>query len=93
MKYIRRNSRVNAIQWTGTNLKAVLEFMGQEIDLTNTITAQKWEEYKDIVEMDGLKISINEIPVPLGDYIFEYGVCNFCPCPADEFEASHYKRI
>lgn len=78
---------IEAIKWDGNNLAEIIQFTGQHP------SAQKWtwEEYKDIVKLDGLKIFTLEGPhlASVGDWIIRGVRGEFYPCKPDIFEQTY----
>jgi DMSO/TMAO reductase YedYZ molybdopterin-dependent catalytic subunit len=68
MKYVRKSNIIEAIQWTGKNLKEVIDLIG----LHQSAKKWTWEEYEEVVKTDGLKIfrefGYSEF-VSIGDWI------------------------
>lgn len=94
MKYRKKPVVIEAIQLTGedSNIKNVLEFIGQTIDLRHSVSKDKFTEYCDIVRSDnGLTIKTLEgrMKASIGDYIIK-GVSNeFYPCKPDIFALTY----
>jgi hypothetical protein len=68
MKYVRKSNIIEAIQWTGKNLKEVIDLIG----LHPSAKKWTWKEYEKVVQTDGLKIfrefGYSEF-VSIGDWI------------------------
>lgn len=86
-KYRKKPVEVEVIQWTGKNLREVIDFAGQHP------SAQQWtwEEYERQVEEKGLKIFTLEGPMmaSVGDYIIKGVKGEFYPCKPDIFKATY----
>ena len=86
-KYRKKPVEVEVIQWTGKNLREVIDFTGQHP------SAQQWtwEEYERQVEEKGLKIFTLEGPMmaSVGDYIIKGVKGEFYPCKPDIFKATY----
>ena len=56
-----------AVQWTGDNLREIIDFTG----LHPSVGKWTWEEYEEVVKNEGLKIFTLEGPLfaSVGDYI------------------------
>ena len=52
MKFRKKPVVIEAVQWTGNNLREVIDFAG----LHPSAEKWTWEEYMAVVEKDGLKI-------------------------------------
>jgi hypothetical protein len=82
-KYVKKPIVIEAIQWTGDNLKEITEFAKPH---TNA-TAFTWEEFIVQVESNGLKIYTLEGPMhaTISDYIIKGINGEFYPCKEDIF--------
>lgn len=58
-RFRKRPVEVEAIQWTGDNLWDVIDFTG----LHASANKWTWDEYKDVVRREGLKIFTLEGPL------------------------------
>lgn len=86
-KFRKKPVVIEAIQWTGKNLLDVIRHTG----LNPSATHFKWEEYEDIVRMNGLKIFTLEgkMSAQIGDWIIK-GVKGECyPCKPEIFEMTY----
>ena len=86
-KFRKKPVVIEAIEWTGDNLLAVIRFTGQHASATHF----KWEEYEDLVAREGLKIFTLEGShmATIGDFIIK-GVKGECyPCKPDIFAATY----
>lgn len=89
MPYYRKKPVViEAVQWTGENLERIIEFTGWNKSASKQWT---WEEYKEVVAREGLKIFTLEGPlmVSIGDYIIKGVQGEFYPCKPDIFEQTY----
>lgn len=80
MKYRKKPVVIEAVQWTGDNLKEVDEFMGVkyiEVD-TNAILIQTLE---------------GDMLASIGDYIIKGVQGEFYPCKPDIFKATYEEVI
>ena len=79
-----------AVQWTGDNLREIIDFTGLHP------SAQKWtwEEYEEVVKREGLKVFTLEGPLlaSLGDYIMRGVNGEFYPIKPDIL-AKTYDRV
>lgn len=87
-KYRKRPVVVEAIRWTGDNLRDVIDFTGWHESASRKWT---WEEYEHIVREKGLKIFTLEGPLmaTVGDWIIKGVQGEFYPCKPDIFLASY----
>lgn len=78
---------IEAIRWTGTNLREIINFTGRH----QSIVHWKWEAYEDLVEKEGLKIFTLEGPLmaSVGDWIIKGVRGEFYPCKPDIFAATY----
>ena len=85
--YTKKPIPIQAIQWTGMNLKDVIAFTG----LHHSAEKWSWEEYESVVENEGLKIFTLEGPLfaTIGDYIIRGIKGEFYPCRKDIFEETY----
>lgn len=92
-KYVKKPVVVEAIQWDGENLVAVLWFMGQEVNLNCPAAHDAFEHYRNIVDRDGLIIKNLEGQhiASIGDFIIKGVKGEFYPCKSDIFEQTYEK--
>lgn len=82
--YRKKPVVIQAIRWSGTNLKEVIDFTG----LNESADKWTWEEYEDVVRTKGLKIFSLEgsnFIVTKGDYIIKGVKGEFYACKPDIF--------
>lgn len=74
---------IQAIQWTGMNLRAVIDFVGMH----QSAEKWTWEEYEQVVENEGLKIFTLEgsLFAKIGDFIIKGVRGEVYPCQEDIF--------
>jgi len=87
MKYRKRPVVIEAIVWTGDNLREVIDFTG----LHPSAEQWTWKEYEQVVATDGLKIFTLEgsYMASIGDYIIRGVKGEFYPCKPDIFAATY----
>lgn len=85
--YVKKPVRVEAIRWTGLNLKDIINFTG----LHKSAEKWSWDEYVAVVENEGLKIFTLEgvMHAEIGDWIIKGIKGEFYPCKPDIFEATY----
>ena len=90
-KYRKKPVEIEAIQWDGKNTLEVLNFMGADIQLRNTIDLDKFDDYKEIAKRDGLKIHTLEgdMKASVNDFIIKGVQGEFYPCKPDIFEQTY----
>ena len=89
--YTKKPVVIQALQWTGGNLKEIITFTDGTPDVRSEPAVMKWEEYKDLVEKEGLKIYTLEgkMNANVGDYIIKGVRGEFYPCKQDIFEETY----
>lgn len=83
-RYRKKPVEIEAIRWSGTNLKELIDFTG----LHESAEKWTWEEYEAVVREKGLKIFSLEgsnFIVTLGDYIIKGVKGEFYACKPDIF--------
>lgn len=91
MKFQKKPIINEAIQWTGNNLREIINFTGLHPSAQKQWT---WEEYEDVVRREGLKIFTLEGPLmaSVGDYIMRGVKGEFYPIKPDIL-AETYDRV
>jgi hypothetical protein len=89
MKFRKKPVVIEAIQWTGNNLREIIEFTG----LHESARKWTWEEYENVVAEKGLKIFSLEGPhlAAVDDFIIKGIKGEFYACKPDIFEATYEK--
>ena len=90
-KYRKKPVVIEAVQWTGNNLREIIAFTDGQPDTRKTYTGMKWEEYEDLVSKRGLIVFTLEGKhiASVGDFIIK-GVQGECyPCKPDIFAATY----
>ena len=94
MKYRKLPVVIDAIEFRTDNIKQVVEFLeGGPLDLKSTMSQHKFEDYKNSVIKNGLKIQTLEgtMTASLGDYIIIGINGEAYPCKPDIFEKTYEK--
>lgn len=88
-RYRKKPVEIEAIRWSGTNLKEVIDFTG----LHPSAEKWTWEEYVEVVRMEGLKIFTLEgaMMAAKGDFIIKGVKGEFYPCKPDIFVATYQR--
>ena len=83
-KYRKLPVVIEAIKWTGENLREIIDFTG----LHPSVNSLSWTEYESFVREKGLKIFTLEGShmASVGDFIIKGIADEFYPCKADIFE-------
>lgn len=87
MKFRKKPVVIEAVKWTGENLREVIDFTRLHESAKNWT----WEEYMEVVQCQGLKIFTLEGPLmaSVGDWIIKGVKGEFYPCKPDIFEATY----
>ena len=88
MRYKKKPVEIEAIQWTGINLKEIKEFVDES--LIHTIYDGAWEvgEAPVVVDMQ-IRTLEGNMQVSIGDYIIKGVQGEFYPCKPDIFEQTY----
>ena len=87
LRFTKKPVTIEAIQWTGKNLREVIAFTDGPSD--------NWEAYADMVARDGLKIYTLEgnLLANVGDWIIRGVKGEYYPCKPDIFEATYSPEV
>lgn len=87
MKFRKKPVVIEAMEWTGDNLREITDFTG----LHRSAHKWSWDEYKQIVEKGGLKIFTLEgsMMASIGDWIIRGVKGEFYPCKPDIFKQTY----
>lgn len=88
MKFRKKPVAIEAVQWSGGNLKEIIAFAGWH---ESASTRWTWEEYEQVVAKEGLKIFTLEgaLMASVGDWIIRGVHGEFYPCKPDIFEMTY----
>ena len=89
MGAVKTKPAVEAIQWKGDNLFAVVTFLeGKEPDIASLEEINSWHRYARKVDVIGLSIRVEDgrVDVPLGDFIIRGEERDLGLCRADEID-------
>lgn len=98
MSYFRKKPVViEAVRWTGENLRAVISFTDGPPDTRSMHAGMKWDEYTDLVAREGLMIyTLEDGPgrkakhfASVGDWIVRGIQGEFYPVKPDIFDATY----
>lgn len=89
MRFRKKPVVIEAIKWTGKNLREVTDFTGRH----PSSEKWTWDEYAAVVENEGLKIFTLEGShmATVGDMIIRGVHGEFYPCKPDIFEQTYVK--
>lgn len=87
LRFTKKPVTIEAIQWTGKNLREVITFTDGPPDTL--------EAYADLVARDGLKIYTLEgkMLANVGDWIIRGVKGEYYPCKPDIFEATYSPEV
>lgn len=90
-RFTKKPVTIEAIQWTGKNLREVIAFTDGPPDTRSMHAGMAWEAYSDLVARDGLKIYTLEgkMLANPGDWIIRGVKGEYYPCKPDIFEATY----
>ena len=90
-RYTKKPVTIDAIRWTGKNLREVIAFTDGQPDTRTSHAGMAWDTYVDLVERDGLKIFTLEgkMSAAIGDWIIKGVQGEHYPCKPDIFEATY----
>ena len=91
LRFTKRPVTIEAIQWTGKNLREVITFTDGPPDTRSHHAGMAWEAYADLVARDGLKIYTLEgkMSAAIGDWIIKGVKGEHYPCKPDIFAATY----
>ena len=87
MKFRKKPVVIDAVQWTGGNLKEIIDFTG----LDKSAEKWSWSEFEKVVSTEGLKIFTLEGPLnaSIGDWIIRGISGEYYPCKPDIVESTY----
>lgn len=87
IKATKKPVTIEAIEWTGDNLRDVIDFTGNHKSVENW----SWGDFESLVSSEGLKIFTLEgsYIASIGDYIIKGVKGEFYPCRADIFNETY----
>lgn len=91
MWFTKKPVTIQAIQWTGENLREVITFTDSPPDTRSHHAGMAWDDYRDLVARDGLKIYTLEgkMPASPGDWIIRGVKGELYPCKPDIFQETY----
>ena len=91
MWFTKKPVTIQAIQWTGENLREVITFTDGPPDTRSHHTGMAWDDYRDLVARDGLKIYTleGEMLASPGDWIIRGVKGELYPCKPDIFQETY----
>ena len=86
-KFRKKPVTIEAILWSGGNLREVIDFIG----LHESAQDMEWRKYQQLVFTEGLKIFTLEgtMKADTGDYIIKGIQGEFYPCKPDIFAQTY----
>ena len=90
-EYRKKPVVIEAVQWTGENLREVIAFTDGPPETKSHHAGMMWEQYEDLVRKDGRKIYTLEgkMDASPGDWIIKGVKGEFYPCKNDVFVISY----
>ena len=90
-RFTKKPVTIEAIQWTGKNLREVIAFTDGPPDTRSMHAGMAWEAYTDLVAREGLKIYTLEgkMLANPGDWIIRGVKGEYYPCKPDIFAATY----
>ncbi len=91
MWFTKKPVTIQAIQWTGENLREVITFTDGPPDTRSHHAGMAWDDYRDLVARDGLKIYTLEgkMLASPGDWIIRGVKGELYPCKPDIFQETY----
>ena len=91
LRFTKKPVTIEAIQWTGKNLREVITFTDGPPDTRSHHAGMTWEEYADLVARDGLKIYTLEgmMLANVGDWIIRGVKGEMYPCKDEIFRLTY----
>ena len=89
--YRKKPVVIEAVQWTGENLREVIAFTDGPPDTKSHHAGMMWDQYEELVRKDGLKIYTLEgkMDASPGDWIIKGVKGEFYPCKDEIFRATY----
>jgi hypothetical protein len=90
-KFRKRPVVIEAVQWTGNNLRQVIAFTDGPPVARLSHAEMKWDDYEDLVAREGLMIFTLEgkMTANPGDWIIKGVAGEVYPCKPDIFAATY----
>ena len=90
-RYTKKPVTIDAIRWTGKNLREVIAFTDGPPDTRTSHAGMAWDTYADLVERDGLKIFTLEgkMSAAIGDWIIKGVKGEMYPCKDEIFRLTY----
>ena len=91
MRYRKKPVTIEAIEWTGDNLREIISLTG----LHKSAEKWSWDEYVNVVNIAGLKIFTLEgtMMANIGDYIIKEVKGEVYPIKPDIFKLTYEKVV
>jgi len=91
IKYRKKPVVIEAVQWTGKNLREVISFTDGSPETRSHHAGMMWEQYEELVSRDGLKIFTLEgkMDASVGDFIIRGVAGELYPCKPGIFAATY----
>ena len=91
MKFRKKPFVIDAIRWTGNNLREVITFTDGPPETRTTHAGMAWDYYVELVRRDGLKLFTLEgkMSAAVGDWIIKGVAGEHYPCKPEIFAATY----
>lgn len=91
LRFTKKPVTIEAIQWTGKNLREVITFTDGPPDTRSHHAGMAWDAYRDLVARDGLKIYTLEgkMLASPGDWIIRGVNGEMYPCKDEIFRLTY----
>ena len=91
LRFTKKPVTIEAIQWTGKNLREVITFTDGPPDTRSHHAGMAWDDYRDLVARDGLKIYTLEgkMLANPGDWIIRGVKGEMYPCKDEIFRLTY----
>lgn len=95
LRFTKKPVTIEAIQWTGKNLREVITFTDGPPDTRSHHAGMAWEAYADLVARDGLKIYTLEgkMLANVGDWIIRGVKGEMYPCKDEIFRMTYEPAV
>ena len=100
MKFRKKPVVIEAIQWTGTNIREIYTFMHESPVIDSAYSRSKWDDFEELhmnkpwhimTLEDGPNGEAKHV-ASVGDWVIQGVKGEFYPCKPDIFEAT-YERV
>lgn len=90
-RYRKKPIAIEAVQWTGQNLKEIMNFVGSSLECNINDAVWRKSAEKPHMPMSIMTLE-GPVNVTVGDYIIKGFKGEFYPCKKDVFNATYEKE-